>query len=340
MPLKKFAGVVPLYGIKTGLNEAFLIDTPTKEKLTSAHPSSAALIKPYLRGQDIKRWEADWDRLWMIFSRKGTQIENYPAIKAHLEKYQGQLEPKPTDYVGDNWGGRKAGSYQWYELQDPVDYWEAFEQPKFCIQRIAYHPRTAYDATGYYLNDSAIILPTTDMWLLAALNSPAVWYYLFRTLPHKKDEALAMDIPYVREIPIPNPTKAQRSEAEAAVTRLIELAGQRQAGRTAILDWLKVEFAVEKPSLKLQDPAGLTADAFFDEVKKGRKRKAFSVAEVKRLKDEHAASVVPLQKLAREADGLERRVSDIVNEAFGLTPADVKLMWETAPPRMPIAPPG
>jgi hypothetical protein len=73
-------------------------------------------------------------------------------------------------------------------------------------------------------------------------------------------------------------------------------------------------------------------------VKKGRKRKAFSVAEVKRFKDEHAASVVPLQQLAREADVLERRVSDIVNEAFGLTPADVKLMWETAPPRMPISP--
>ena len=86
-------------------------------------------------------------------------------------------------------------------------------------------------------------------------------------------------------------------------------------------------------------PAGLDAEAFIDEVKKGRKKKALSVAEVRRLKDEYAASVVPLQGLAREAEVLERRVSDIVNAAFGLTPAEVKLMWDTAPPRMPIAPP-
>ena len=57
---------------------------------------------------------------------------------------------------------------------------------------------------------------------------------------------------------------------------------------------------------------------------------------MKRLKAEHAASIVPLQALEREADGLERQVSDLVNEAFGLTPEDVRLMWDTAPPRMPI----
>ena len=64
------------------------------------------------------------------------------------------------------------------------------------------------------------------------------------------------------------------------------------------------------------------------------------MAEVKRLKDEHANTIAPLQALAREAEQLERRVSDVVNEAFGLTPDEVKLMWETAPPRMPIGPPG
>jgi len=58
---------------------------------------------------------------------------------------------------------------------------------------------------------------------------------------------------------------------------------------------------------------------------------------MKRLKEEHAASVVPLQALERETERLERQVSDLVNEAFGLTPDDVRLMWETAPPRMPLA---
>ena len=60
---------------------------------------------------------------------------------------------------------------------------------------------------------------------------------------------------------------------------------------------------------------------------------------MKRLRDGHAASVVPLKRLAGEANALDRRVSDLVNAAFGLTPDEVKLLWATAPPRMPIAPP-
>ncbi len=63
------------------------------------------------------------------------------------------------------------------------------------------------------------------------------------------------------------------------------------------------------------------------------------MAEVKRLKDEYTTSILPLKALAREAATLERRVSDLVNASFGLTPAEVALMWETAPPHMPIGPP-
>ena len=104
----------------------------------------------------------------------------------------------------------------------------------------------------------------------------------------------------------PENRRDQRAEAETAVRRLIELAGERQTGRAAVVDWLKAEFAVEKPLQKLQDVAGLDADAFVSEVKKGRK-KGLGVQDVKRLKDEFAASVVPLKVLAREADALERR---------------------------------
>jgi SMC interacting uncharacterized protein involved in chromosome segregation len=97
---------------------------------------------------------------------------------------------------------------------------------------------------------------------------------------------------------------------------------------------------IEKPSQKLQALTALDADGLIGEVKKLRgKKKPLTVAEMKRLKAEHVASVAPLQALEREADGLERQVSDLVNKAFGLTPEDVRLMWETAPPRMPLAEP-
>ena len=91
----------------------------------------------------------------------------------------------------------------------------------------------------------------------------------------------------------------------------------------------------------MQDVATLDADALAAEVQKARgKKKPLSVAQVKALKDEHARSVRPLQLLAAEARQLERRVADLVNAAYGLTPEEVALMWRTAPPRMPGEPPG
>jgi len=66
---------------------------------------------------------------------------------------------------------------------------------------------------------------------------------------------------------------------------------------------------------------------------------ALSLAGLKSLREEHARTVEPARALAREASGLERRVSDLVNRAYGLTAAEEALMWSTAPPRMPISGP-
>src|SRR5262249_3765416 len=134
------------------------------------------------------------------------------------------------------------------------------------------------------------------------------------------------------------PTNKLRSLVESAVLKLIAINNDMREGNIAVLDWLRLELGIDKPSQKLQALTALDADGLIGEVKKLRgKKKPLTVAEMKRLKDEHAASIVPLQALERKAAGLERQVSDLVNEAFELTPEDVRLMWETAPPRMPLA---
>jgi hypothetical protein len=107
VPLKEFARTIPLMGIKTGFNEAFLLDTATKERLVSADPKSVDLFKPYLRGQDINRWGAEWNGLWMLalkssgnhpwpWANAGDQAEpvfaaTYPAVHAHLNQYRDAL---------------------------------------------------------------------------------------------------------------------------------------------------------------------------------------------------------------------------------------------------------
>jgi hypothetical protein len=101
-----------------------------------------------------------------------------------------------------------------------------------------------------------------------------------------------------------------------------------------------VEVSTEKPSQKLQDVAALDADTLTAEMQKTRgKKKPLTAVQVKALQDEHARSITPLQALAAEARQLERRVAELVNDAYGLTPDEVALMWRTAPPRTPGEPP-
>ena len=69
------------------------------------------------------------------------------------------------------------------------------------------------------------------------------------------------------------------------------------------------------------------------------KQQPLATAGVHALRDEYTRTIEPVRALAAETLTLERTLSDLVNQAYGLTPAEIALMWQTAPPRMPIPPP-
>jgi len=141
-------------------------------------------------------------------------------------------------------------------------------------------------------------------------------------------------------LPVPRPTPQQRQEADATVRRLIEITSRQQETQRTLLDWLRVEYAIEKPSNKLLAVTGLDSDTWVGEVKRIRGKKLpLTVAGVQGLREEFARTIGPARSLAAETLKLERTLSDLVNQAYGLTPAEIALMWETAPPRMPIPPP-
>ena len=107
-----------------------------------------------------------------------------------------------------------------------------------------------------------------------------------------------------------------------------------------MLDWLRVEYAIEKPSNKLLSAADLDSDTWVAEVKRLRGKKLpLTAAGVKGLRDEYTRTIAPARALAAETLALERTLSDLVNQAYALTPAEIALMWQTAPPRMPLPPP-
>ncbi len=339
VPLKEFAGVEPLSGIKTGFNDAYLMDSATKERLVAADPKSGDLFKPYLRGQDINRWRADWSGLWMLalkssgnhpwpWANAGDEAEavfaaTYPAIHAHLNQFRDALVKR-----------QDQGEY-WWELR-ACAYWNQFDRPKVMYQDITWQACFCLDMRGTLSNNTVYFLSTEDGWTLAALNSPIAWWFAWRKAQHGKDEALRFFTTFIEAFPIPRPTDEQRKQAGILGERLIGITVEQYAGRQAVLDWLRAEFVVEKPSQKLQNLAALDTDTLVAEVKKARgKQKPLTVAGLKALKEEHTRSIAPLQALAGEARRLEEQVAELVNDAYGLTAEEIALMWRTAPPRMP-----
>ena len=177
VPLGEFVEGKIFYGIKTGYNKAFVIDEVKAQRLIDEDRGSEEVIKPFLARRDIKRYVQPEARQYVLFTRRGIDIDAYPAVRDYLVGYKKQLEPRPKDWARPNteWPGRKKGAYEWFEIQDSVEYWEEFITPKLLYQVFQVEPCFAYDQTGMLCNNSVWILPNQPLWMNALLNSQPIW---------------------------------------------------------------------------------------------------------------------------------------------------------------------
>lgn len=162
-------------GIVTGNNEAFVIDQNIKEKLIEEDPKSAEIIKPYITGKDVKRYQSLPSGKFVIFTQRGIKIKDYPALERHLRQFKSQLLPKPENWCGDEWPGRKPGNYEWYEIQDSIDYYTQFDKQKIVYLVFQVKCAFTYDhKRKYYPNNAVWIIPSNNKYLLGILNSKLV----------------------------------------------------------------------------------------------------------------------------------------------------------------------
>ncbi|HII06075.1 MAG TPA: N-6 DNA methylase [Methanotrichaceae archaeon] len=201
-PLGEYVGGKIYYGIKTGLNEAFVIDEETRARLIREDPKSAELIKPFLAGRDIKRYEPLEADQYLIFTRRGVKIEDYPAIERHLAQFKDRLMPRPKDWTGGKWQGRKPGPYQWYEVQDAIDYFEEFEKPKIFWPEIAGSARFTFDSNGLYSNNKAYIIPEATYYLLALLNSSLIKLFIHNSCTDLQGNSFNFSSIFIEKTPI------------------------------------------------------------------------------------------------------------------------------------------
>ena len=177
------------YGIKTGCNEAFIISTEKRKEILDncqtedERKRTAELIRPILRGRDIKRYSYEWAELWLIatFPSRHYNIEDYPAVKQYLLSFGiERLEQtgKVHNVNGERIKSRKKTNNKWFETQDSISYWEDFSKPKIIWKIIGSRLAFAIDNNGIMLNNACYLLTGNHLaHILGFLNSsPLIWY--------------------------------------------------------------------------------------------------------------------------------------------------------------------
>ena len=167
------------YGIKTGFNEAFIISGEKRKELIEQDPKSAEIIRPLLRGRDIKRYSYEFADLYLIttFPSLKIDIEQYPAVKQHLMSF-GYDRLKQTGETG----ARKKTNNKWFETQDTIGYWEDFYKQKIVyIEIMTDNPEEGYDFPAFSFDSKGCILlntaymmsgkPSELKYILSILNS-------------------------------------------------------------------------------------------------------------------------------------------------------------------------
>jgi len=229
-PLGDVIGGRPTRGVVTGCNQAFVIDRQARARLLDAEPAAAALIRPFAKGRDVRRWLPEPIERWILLVDRGTAIDELPAIAAHLARFRGALEPRPPAHRGP-WPGRKPGAYRWYELQDPVGALAAARAPRLLYQDIQTGPACCIDRGGALVPDTTVwILPSADLYLLAVLNSALYGWYARRRFPPALNGAVRPKLAYLRELPIATPGPAARAAIERLVEQRLAIEAARRAG--------------------------------------------------------------------------------------------------------------
>ena len=178
-------------GVLTGYNEAFIISTEKREEILANCQSedererTAELIRPILRGRDIKRYGYNWAGLYLIatFPSRHYDIEQYPAVKEYLLSFGiERLEQtgKEHNVNGEKIKARKKTSNKWFETQDSISYWEDFSKPKIIYPNMTKYMPFVYDEANFLTNQKCFIITGQNMAYLNAFLNSSLFKYCFR----------------------------------------------------------------------------------------------------------------------------------------------------------------
>jgi adenine-specific DNA-methyltransferase len=214
-------------GVKTGFNEAFVIDAETRDKLISEDAKSIEIIKPYLAGKDIKRYSVPKTEKYLLYVEWGFNIENYPAIKKHLESFQEPLSARSEV---------KKENYPWYAIERPrPEIKLEFEKNKILYNRFQVRPSFTFDGQGYFTNDAIYIVPNASLFLAGILNSNSCWFQI-KNVCTEIQNGYQLLYDNFRKVVIPPATPEQQAAIAGLVEQVLAAKAAAPAADTLALE--------------------------------------------------------------------------------------------------------
>lgn len=201
-------------GVLTGYNEAFIINTEKRNEILANCQSeeerakTAELIRPILRGRDIKRYGYNWADLWLIatFPSRHYDIEAFPSVKKHLLSYgKERLEQTGKTYAvnGEKIKARKKTNNKWFETQDSISYWDDFNKPKIVYPNMTKYMPFVYDDMGYYTNQKCFVITGQNIAYLTAFFNSSLFKFCFReSFPELQGGTREMSKIFFDKIPV------------------------------------------------------------------------------------------------------------------------------------------
>lgn len=178
-------------GILTGYNEAFIISTQKRNEILSnclteeEKQRTESIIRPILRGRDIKRYGYQYADLYLIatFPSRHYDIDDYPALKSFLLSFGiERLEQTGDEYMidGEKVKSRKKTSNKWFETQDSISYWEDFNKPKLIYPETTQDAYFAYNEDGIFIDKTCFMLISDKAKYLQAILSSSLFSYAYK----------------------------------------------------------------------------------------------------------------------------------------------------------------
>ena len=215
----KYWDVLINYGIKTGFNEAFFINTKLRNEFLKKDSRNSNIIRPLIRGRDIGKYSINYSDLWLINTHNGLKrfginrinvIEDYPFIYEHLKKYSNQLKT------------RKDQGEHWTNLRDCA-YINDFEKEKIVWLAITDKPKFALDTATFVSAPAYIMTGTYNKYLIAILNSKLCEWYLDKITSSTGQGTNQWSKVYVEQIPILKPDIELQKPLIKLVNKILDL---------------------------------------------------------------------------------------------------------------------